>query len=253
MRSTIKYFISIALLLAYEFGHAQKKQVEGKPVQGKATAAGEKPAPKKPVKPKKDFTPTGLRIGTDLIDLGKSFSGKTFQGWEVNGDVDFANYYLAADVGSWSRNLLLPNGEYSNGGNYFRIGADINLLGKDPDRNMLFFGFRYGRSFFHESLSYQDTTSSKIFGPANRNENNSNVSGGWGELTTGLRVKIWKGLWMGYTARLKIAPGTKGNSSSLSPYDMPGYGPVSSKPWWGFNYQIFWRFAWKKDKPLPKK
>jgi hypothetical protein len=118
---------------------------------------------------------------------------------------------------------------------------------------MLFFGFRYGRSFFHESLTYQDTTTYKIFGTASRSESNANVTGGWGELTTGLRIKVWKGLWMGYTARLKIAPGTKGNSPGLSPYDMPGYGPVSSKPWWGFNYQLFWRFNWKKEKPLPKK
>lgn len=241
MRSTIKYCISIALLLIYVAGRAQEKPAQ------------EKPTPKKPIKPKKDLTPTGIRVGTDLIDLGKTFSGKTFQGWEINGDVDFANYYLAVDIGSWAKNLVIPNGEYTNGGNYFRIGADINLLGKDPDKNMLFFGFRYGRSIFHESLSYLDTTNYQLFGIANRDVSNSNVTGGWAELTTGLRVKVWKGLWMGYTARLKIAPGTKGNSASLSPYDMPGYGPVNSKPWWGFNYQIFWRFNWKKEKPLPAK
>jgi len=233
------------LLLTYQAGWAQE------PSQKKATQ--EKTAPQKTPKPKKDFSPTGIRIGTDLIDLGKTFGGKTFQGWEVNGDVDFANYYLAADIGSWAKDLQVPNGQYTNGGNYFRVGADVNILGKDPDKNMLFFGFRYGRSMFHESLHYTDTTNSKFFGIADRRVSNSSVSGGWAEVTTGLRVKIWKGLWMGYTARLKFAPGTKGNSPSLSPYDMPGYGPVNSKPWWGFNYQVFWRFNWKKDKPLPAK
>jgi hypothetical protein len=226
---------------------AQEKVQENKPV-------------KKPAKQKKDFIPHGIRIGTDLIDIGKSFSGKTFQGWEVNGDVDFANYYLAADIGSWSKNVLLPSGNYSNGGNYFRIGADINLLGKDPDKNMLFFGLRYARSIFHESLVYQDTLSnytygsiSPVFGTLNRSITNSHETGGWAEITSGLRVKVWKGLWMGYTARMKLAPGTKGGSPAMTSYDMPGYGIVSNKPWWGFNYQIFWRFAWRKDKPVVKK
>lgn len=236
------------LWLAFATGHAQEK-----PGPSKTAPAQTKPAAKKPTKPKKDFTPTGIRIGTDLIDLGKTFSGKTFQGWEVNGDVDLANYYLTADIGAWARDLLIPNGEYKNGGNYFRFGVDINLLGKDPDKNMLFFGVRYGRSMFHESLVYQDTSNHIIFGEPIRNVSSSNVTGGWGEITTGLRVKVWKGLWMGYTARFKFAPGTKGNSPSLSPYDMPGYGTVSNKPWWGFNYQLFWRFNWKKDKPVPPK
>lgn len=235
MHSTIKYFISIGLLLVCCRGFSQEKK-----------------ASQKPAKPKKVLRPTGIRVGTDLIDLGKSFSGKTFQGWEVNGDIDFANYYLAADVGSWSKNVTLPNGEYANRGNYFRVGIDINILGKDPDKNMLFFGFRYGRAQFHESLTYL-ATSPNLFPATVIPIENENVSGGWGELTSGLRVKIWKGLWMGYTARLKFAPGTKGNDPSLATYDMPGYGIVSNKPWWGFNYQMFWRFAWKKSKPQEKK
>ncbi len=218
MHSTIRYFISIGLLLlTCCFGFSQAKE-----------------ATKKIPKPKKDFSPTGIRVGTDLIDLGKTFSGKTFQGWEVNGDIDLANYYLTADIGSWSKDVLLSNGEYSNGGNYFRIGADINLLGK-----------------FHESLTY--TATSSLFPPATYQASNGSVSGGWAELTSGLRVKIWKSLWMGYTARLKFAPGTKGNDPSLATYDMPGYGIISNKPWWGFNYQVFWRFAWKKGKPVEKK
>jgi hypothetical protein len=27
---------------------------------------------------------------------------------------------------------------------------------------------------------------------------------------------------------------------------MPGYGIIEEAPYWGFNYQLFWRFAWKK-------
>src|SRR5438552_2702193 len=115
-----------------------------------------KPVKKAP-KPPKDYRPTGIRFGTDLIDIIKSNTQKNFSGWEINADVDLANYYLVMDVGNWARDLTLPNGEYINGGNYYRIGADINFLQKDPDHNMFFLGFRYGHSSFHETLSYQET------------------------------------------------------------------------------------------------
>ncbi|MGC4020876.1 MAG: DUF6048 family protein [Cyclobacteriaceae bacterium] len=243
MLSTTKYIFSIGLLL----------------ISLLVSGQDEKPKTEEKVKPpRKDFKPTGIRVGTDLLDLVKTGATKTFKGWELNGDIDFANYYLTADIGSWAKDLDLNNGHYSNNGNYFRLGVDINLLGKDPDKNMFFFGFRVGRSFFNESLQYNATSSSasvpySIFPSTSYNLTNNGARGGWAELTTGLRVKVWKGLWMGYTARMKFAPSTKGGSGQISPYDMPGYGIVSKTPWWGFNYQVFWRFAWKKDKPLPKK
>jgi len=234
MLSIIRYCISVylALLLA-QFAQAQEKTT---------TTTKPKAIPK----PKIDYSPSALRVGTDIISLVKT--GQTFKGWELNGDIDFSRYYLAVDVGSWAKNLTLNNGNYTNGGTYFRLGIDVNFLTNDPDRNMFFLGFRVGHSLFHETLTYQAT--SPLFSPANYQLSNGSVSGGWGELTTGLRVKIWKGLWMGYTARMKFAPGTKGNSATLAPYDMPGYGIVQNKPWWGFNYQVFWRFAWRKLPPV---
>ena len=42
---------------------------------------------------------------------------------------------------------------YSNDGTYWRVGVDINLLVKDPDRNMLFFGARYGKANFSQDLT----------------------------------------------------------------------------------------------------
>jgi len=206
---------------------------------------------KKAAKPKKDYAPTGFRVGTDLIDLGKTISGNTFTGWEVNGDVDFANYYLTVDVGTWGKDILIKNGDYKNSGTYYRVGIDINFLGNDPDKNMFFLGFRAGHSSFNESVTYL-TTPKYLFYPLDTTSTNPNASGNWGELTSGLRVKVWKGLWLGFTARMKFAPTVHG-SPNFATYDMPGYGVIQNNPWWGFNYQVFWRFAWKKDKILPVK
>lgn len=229
MPSTIRFFISGCLIFFAVFAHGQEK---------------------KPSKPKKDYLPTGLRVGTDLIDLGKTISSNTFSGWEVNADVDFANYYLTMDVGSWAKDILITNGQYNNSGNYYRVGIDVNFLGNDPDKNMFFIGFRAGHSSFNESVTYL-TTPKYLFSPLDTTSTNPNATGNWGELTTGLRVKIWRGLWLGYTARMKFAPNVHG-SSNFATYDLPGYGVVQKSPWWGFNYQVFWRFAWRKDKPKKK-
>lgn len=238
MRSICGFIFSILLV---GFCNAQDQPPEND------TTQAQKP---KPPKVPKDFRPTGIRVGTDIISIIKSTTQKNFSGWEINGDVDFANYFGVLDIGGWSRNFVMPNGEYQNGGTYFRIGADVNFLGKDPDHNMFFFGVRYGRSSFHESLSYHETL--PLYGLVTHTINNPSVTGSWFELTTGLRVKVWKEFWMGYTARMKFAATTKGQSPGMGPYDMPGYGPIQQAPWWGFNYQLFWRFPIRKEKVVAK-
>src|SRR5215216_1791162 len=110
---------------------------------------------------KSKFIPTGVRIGTDALSIARNFYDDSFQGWEVNADIDFYRYYVAIDVGSWSRNFKSDAGIYDNKGNYFRIGTDVNFLLKDPDRNLMFFGVRYGSGTFTET--YNELTVSPIY------------------------------------------------------------------------------------------
>lgn len=186
--------------------------------------------------------PTGIRLGTDLILIGTSAFSESFSGWEINGDIDFGRYYLAADFGNWEREQSLVNGLYKNDGRYYRVGIDVNFLLKDPDRNMLFFGFRYGHSNYNEQVTY--SFSAVDFGDYLADEANSNARANWGELVTGLRVKVWKEFWMGYTARMKLLARTKNND--FETYEIPGYGLTFKNVYWGFNYQVFWRIPFKK-------
>lgn len=220
--STWKYIWSSALaLLVIVAAEAQKKEKD--PAD---SARGIHP-------------PTGIRIGTDLIALGKTVAGTSLTGWEINADVDVGRYYLAADFGGWSRKETLTNGAYENQGRYWRAGIDVNFLLKDPDRNMFFIGFRYGRSSFSERVEFVGQTTD--YGVYQKAASNPNATAGWAELTTGLRVKIIGGLWMGYTGRMKFLPGVRGDDGFAS-YDIPGYGLAAKDLYWGFNYQVFWRF-----------
>ncbi len=197
------------------------------------------------------FLPTGLRIGIDAISLIRS-KDNSFKGWEVNFDTDFSRYYFTVDYGYWATNQLLGNGRYTNAGNYFRVGADVNFLLKDPEKNMFFIGMRYGVSAFNESVEYKNTPLYPPFGPNQYALSNGSLSGHWLEVTSGLRIRIVSSFWMGMTARLKFAPSVSG-AGKLSPYDMPGYGIVEEAPYWGFNYQLFWRFGWRETPNLREK
>lgn len=192
---------------------------------------------------KNKYLPSGLRIGTDVISIIRSQSGDNFDGWEINADIDFYRYYLAIDYGSWARSEALSNGTYKNDGTYFRVGADVNFMLKDPDRNMFFLGVRYGQSKFDEMLTY--TFTDPNFGDFQKSVTTGQITGRWIELTSGLRVKIWKSFWMGYTARLKFAPKTS-DTPGVVPYDIPGYGRADKSTYWGLNYQIFWRIPFRK-------
>lgn len=183
--------------------------------------------------------PTGIRIGTDLIALAKIPLSNQFDGWEVSADLDFYKYYLTFEYGNWQKTKSSIDQSYSNSGNYFRVGVDVNLLLKDPDKNMFFVGLRYGRSSFDELLTYD--LSDPVFGNTTEIRSNNGMVSGWGEVTVGLRVKLWKELWMGYTARLKMSPSIDEGGEFIV-YDIPGYGLASKRTYWGFNYQLYWRF-----------
>lgn len=198
----------------------------------------------------KKFIPTGIRIGTDLIALAKTGYDKTYTGWEVNFDADFNRYYLAVDYGSWGRTFTPDSGAYSNDGRYWRAGVDFNFLKKDPDKNMFFFGLRYGHSSFSEKLEI--TTYDPRWGSGPRQFDYSGQRAHWFELTTGLRVKMYKFIWMGYTARFKF--GLKiDESAEMLASDVPGYGRADKESYWGFNYQLFFRIPVMRGRALQTK
>lgn len=193
---------------------------------------------------KNKYVPIGVRIGTDVISIVKSRVQDNFNGWEINGEIDFNRYYLALEYGNWGRNLNSDSAAYTNDGKFWRVGVDVNFLKKDPDRNMFFIGGRYGRSTFSENMTL--TSFDPIWGTLVSNYNNQDINARWLELTAGLHVKIWKILWLGYTGRFKFALKTHATTEML-PYDVPGFGTTDKDTTWGFNYYVMVRIPILKD------
>jgi len=194
------------------------------------------------IKVKKDFLPTGVRFGTDVISLIRTETDETFSGYEVNADVDFYRYFVTVDAGRWERNFSSDADKYQNSGKYMRVGIDVNFLKKDPEKNMFFFGARYGWCTYSENLT---VLNDPVWGAVGKTYTNSDLKAGWGEITTGLRVKMWKYFWMGYTARYKFGL-NESDSGEFPSHDVPGYGKTTNQSTWGFNYQILFRIPIRK-------
>jgi Domain of unknown function (DUF6048) len=222
---------------------------------------------------KQYYVPTGIRLGLDLVPIGRGLFSDSFSGKEFQADIDFYRYHLTFDYGNWSRsyagtleretvtgNITSAYNntfDYQNDGRYFRVGVDVNFLLKDPDRNMFFVGGRYGRASFDEYYYIDEDLPDFwwIFDPGARQSRsfvNSNTPAQWFELTTGVRIKVYKFIWMGYTARFKFGLKT-GNTPELLPHDVPGFGRTDKESTWGFNYHIMFRIPVRDYPPIPVK
>jgi hypothetical protein len=192
------------------------------------------------------FIPTGIRVGLDVVPYARAELSTTFTGFEATVDVDVLRYYPTFEFGNSARDYVAENGStYANKGNFWRAGIDVNFLKKDLQKNMFFIGGRYARSAYSEDATL--VTTDAIWGDYSDSFTNNNMVAQWLELTTGMRIKVWKIFWLGYTARFKFAVGLD-ESKPLLTTDVPGYGTTDKPTTWGFSYYVLVRLPVRKAK-----
>ncbi|MCU0450442.1 MAG: DUF6048 family protein [Bernardetiaceae bacterium] len=229
--------------------------------------------------------PQALRLGTDLtywlqgalaapfgpnslVTNASRFYGNV-QRFEGTLEVPFNDnlYFLVADFGYGyvnRVNRLLPQTsfQYENRGTFFRIGGEINLLQKTFDDESISIGFRYAQANFSHELFYfgssrpwgyfynalAEDDSIKIKDSFRGEFPTEQLTARWFELTTGLRVSVWRGLFLGYTLRVKTGLNIRGEDRLLA-NELPGYGAVRANVKISFNYHVYYQFPFKKGPP----
>ena len=201
----------------------------------------------------KDTTPwivfQGVMAGYDAYGGIRSMVKDNFYTAEYTANIDLKRFILVADYGVYFHGIdSFPRYSYHIGGNFFRVGADANIIYKDPDHNVFSFGLRYGRAKFHDKIYYSVPTSDTtaiggLFGE------NIGQTANWLEMNMGMKVKIWKFFWMGYHTRLKFR--LKFTPDGLYPFEVPGYGRArnTGNSTWGFNYYVLLRIPFPFGKP----
>lgn len=194
------------------------------------------------------WAPTGVRVGVDIAGPIHSFFEPTPTWYEVAADIDFHKFFGVVEIGQGNFNTNETSTEYTSNGFYYRIGVDANFIAKDPNLNVFFFGLRYASSIYNEKMSGELPSSGWGTQPIDLEQNNSKAS--WAEMDIGMRVRLWKSFFAGYTARLKLLKHNTSTENAFQSYYVPGYGKSDRTTSWGFNYYIQYRFQWKK-KPIP--
>lgn len=255
------YIISLSFLYlgavpisAQQYSDNRQQQMQGTPKE------------KKPDGPKlKAPLYNGLYVSADLYGLGSKLLGSDFLSSEIGVGVNLKNQFMPTiELGYGKTNKWNENGiHYKSNAPYFRIGVDYNIRFKKLDyEDWLYFGVRYGYSSFKYTIGNAPIIDPKYGGKIdNPNlidpiwgglsipyyENNINGSMSWYELVAGIRTKIYKNFFMGWTLRLRYKMSAK-EASNASPWYVPGYGKYASTAN-GITYTLIYKFSLGAKKP----
>ncbi len=206
------------------------------------------------------YWPTGIRLSMDVASLlYYKYYQKTGAQYELNASTDFANFMLEGDFGWGSIQwkgldpTTSTHSAYTSDGQYFRIGLNYNLLQDTPDKNAAFLGVRYATSFFQDHLASKVSYNSagKIQkGGLPIDEEQRDVRAHWYEAVAGVKVKVWKLLYVGSTVRYKFGLHIKG-ANAYVPYDVLGWG-LHDEETFGVSYYLSLRIPFVRD-TLPRR
>ena len=134
------------------------------------------------------------------------------------------HYEAAVNVRLAKRFYPTIEAGYATPGGFFRVGADINPLKKNPESpHALLVGLRIGSGY------------------------QAHKADCWGEIVAGCQVEIAKvnktAFYMGWMGRFKFlfTRNTEDKDGNAYPTYIPGYGERDNIGW-GANYYLGWRF-----------
>lgn len=232
-----KYFISIFFLFVFIDGFSQKQK-------------------KEIIKTEKDTivykSPYGIRLGVDISKpILSSIDGATYNGFELVGDFRISKrFFVAAELGYEEK---ITKEDYTNSkakGNYVRLGFNYNAYENWLDmNNEIFVGYRYGFSFFNQTLqSYTPNVNTTYFPANNINTpiTTTGLNAHWSEFMLGLKVETLKNLFISASISYKIIMSTKEPQNFKTLY-APGFNRIyETSTGFGFNYTISYLIPFKK-------
>jgi len=202
----------------------------------------------------------GIFVQGDVASVASSFfsKGKTYS-YEANVQADFKHkLFPVFELGyAGADKVTTDNVGFKTNGYFERFGVDLNVLThkKDskPTTNLFLVGLRLGMSNFKYNISNLTITDDYWGGlPKTTNYNNISTTKTWYELAVGVRVEVWKNIFMGWTVRSKTLI-TKDKDGDPTPWYIPGFGINNTGSSLGINYTIGYKFHLSaKKKPLDK-
>ena len=202
--------LTLSSLIAPLPGHAQEKKILTKE-EWKATPLYQ-----------------GTMVGIDVAGVASKVLGSDITRTEASVMINLKNrFFPVAELGFGSINTTNDETDihYKTSAPYFRIGMDYNVFYQKPYLPGYFtVGLRYGFSSFEYDVvapPLTDPNWGHTSVPVNYEGVKTNV--GWVELAVGLKANVFKGFYMGFSARYRARFSMKKNENS-EPYYTPGFG-----------------------------
>jgi hypothetical protein len=195
----------------------------------------------------KQYIPTGVRFGLDLLGPALYLVDNRTLSYELTAETDISNFGIMLEAGHQEFAETNENVEYLMKGNFLRVGPEVNFLASDKQLNSFSLGLRYAWSSFSETV-VGDVVEDNWGAVPVSFDIQTNYSE-WVEMTTGVRVRLWKGLFTGYILRFRFLHRATFPGVPFEPYYVPGYGLAARPSTWGFRYYVLYRLQWAK-KPI---
>lgn len=202
-----------------------------------------KPGPKYPVY-------NGASVGVNFFDGVMKLAGQDYMSFDLAADVSLWNWLfpvVEAGIGFADSTPEGMNFHYKGLPSvYGKIGFNYNFLYKSSPDYQVFVGLRAAYSNFRYRVN-DITISSDYWGQTNVfNLPTQHASCWFGEALAGLKVKIYRNFFMGWTFRYRFKF-KETNGAQSTPWFVPGYG--ASAPF-GFTFSLIWNIP-VKPKPAP--
>ncbi len=206
--------------------------------------------------------PYGLRVGIDLSRPITSFFDEDYTGIEFVGDYRLTQkLYIAGELGNEQktrRELLSLDGEetaegelynFTASGSYIKLGVDYNTYGNwYGEQNMITIGGRYAFSTFSQTVNdYNIYESNRYWNPtgftpgAEDEREFKGRTASWIEGVVGVKMELFKNLYLGGSIRLGILITNKEkDSDQFTNLFIPGFNKVTENSRFGvgYNYSI---------------
>ncbi len=200
--------------------------------------------------------PYGLRVGVDLSKVALSYFNEDYTGLEIVGDYRLSqNLYLAGELGREEKRQteILGNGinegdillyDFTPSGNYIKLGVDLNTYDNWYGmNNSIYIGGRYAFSTFKQTLNaYQIYDTNRYWnangftaGSGELTGEYSGLNASWLEFLFGVKVEMFKNLYLGASARLMFLVSNK-DSGVMTNLWIPGFTKVTDGSNFGVNY-----------------
>lgn len=198
----------------------------------------------------------GLIVGADLYAPIAKLFGQSYSNYEASLEIDLRNRFFPIwEIGIGNAKSTPEDMNFTYIGKpavYNRIGLNYNIKYNNKSLDGVYVGLRYGFSAFTYDIEnirlespYWDPEH-PVIGEITGQHSRAH----WIEGLVGIRVKLYKGLMMGWTVRYKWKLNVKDNFQS-SPWFIPGYGTANTPV--SFTYSIYYRvpFWGSKTKSKP--